>query len=125
MHTERPLSPHLQIYRLPLTAWLSILHRATGALLFLGAGMLTVALFIFSTGEEHWRAVEEILSGWPGILFLTGLNFALYYHLCNGIRHLVWDAGYGLDYKQAYRHGIIMVLIALALSLLTSFLALG
>ncbi|CAG0912183.1 unnamed protein product, partial [Cyprideis torosa] len=93
----RPMSPHLQIYDLPTTAKLSVLHRGTGAALMAGMVLLVIALATAAGGEAAWQTGRTILFSWFGKLVLFGFTVALYYHFCNGIRHLWWDLGRGLD----------------------------
>jgi len=99
-HDKRPMSPHLQIYDLPLAAKLSILHRATGAILFVGLILIVSVLYISSSNIGSWHSLHSFLSSWIGKTILFSFTFALYYHLCNGIRHLLWDIGKGLSLKQ-------------------------
>lgn len=98
---NRPLSPHLQVYRWELTMAMSILHRMTGVFLSLGAAMLAGWVIAAAVGGEVFAAVNGHLSAWYGQLLLFGWSYALFYHLCNGIRHLVWDAGVGLEKETA------------------------
>ncbi len=120
---QRPLSPHLQIYRLPLTAKISILHRATGALLFIGTLLISVILIIAASGSEHWQSLHSILSSVPGKLLLLGLTFALYFHLCSGIRHLLWDIGKGFSPQATNRSNALIIIGSSILTLLTWFIA--
>jgi succinate dehydrogenase / fumarate reductase, cytochrome b subunit len=101
----RPLSPHLQIYRWQLTSVLSILHRATGIALALGAILFVSWLGAASDGPESYAKMQSFLGSWIGLLVLFGWSVALFYHLCNGIRHLIWDTGRGLDLKSVYASG--------------------
>ena len=98
---DRPLSPHLQIYRWQLTSVLSILHRATGVALSVGTILLVWWLVPpLPTGPKPMTAVQDFLGSWIGLLLLFGWSLSLFYHLCNGIRHLVWDTGHALDLKS-------------------------
>src|SRR5438132_11733422 len=106
---DRPLSPHLQIYRWQLTSVLSILHRATGVVLSAGAILLVWWLVAAASGPEAYEGVEDFLGSWIGLLLLFGWSVALFYHLCNGIRHLVWDTGHGLDLKSTYLGGWLVL----------------
>ncbi len=117
-HPERPLSPHLQIYKPQLTSVLSILHRITGMGLAFGALLMTWWLVAAAAGPEAFEATQAIFGSWLGYLILFGLSFALFYHLCNGIRHLVWDAGYCLDIEGVYLSGWIMLAGAFGLTAL-------
>lgn len=120
---KRPMSPHLQIYKLPLTAKLSILHRGTGAALFAGLILMVLVLVSAAGGADSWQSMQGFLSSWFGKLVLFGFTFALYYHLCNGIRHLAWDMGKGFDLKDAALSGKIVIGASVALTILTWLLA--
>ena len=102
--SQAPLSPFLQ-YRPQLTSVLSITHRGTGVLLSIGAVLLSVWLASVAAGAETYHAVAAQLNAWYGRALIIGFIFSLYYHLCNGIRHLCWDLGLGLDLRAAYRSG--------------------
>jgi len=115
---NRPLSPHLQIYRWQLTSVLSILHRATGLFLTLGAVVLVVWLFAAALGDSPFAAVQGFFGSILGRLFLLGSTFSLFYHLVNGIRHLLWDTGFGFDIKTTYATGWIVVAAAFLLTAL-------
>lgn len=101
----RPLSPHLQIYKPQLTSVLSIIHRGTGVFLCAGAVIVTLGLLALSDGMQSWESFREYASSLLGKLVLSSVLLALVYHFLNGIRHLAWDAGYGLDIKQTYASG--------------------
>ena len=105
----RPLSPHLQIYRWQLTSVLSILHRATGIAISVGAILLVSWVGAASDGPESFAAFQRFMGSWLGLLLLFGWSVALFYHLCNGIRHLWWDTGHGLDLKSVYASGWAML----------------
>ena len=106
----RPLSPHLQIYRLPLTAWLSITHRITGIGLALGTLLLTWWVASAASGPEAYDVATACIRSWFGLLILFGFSVALYFHLCNGIRHLVWDAGRSFDLASTARGNVFVLL---------------
>lgn len=116
--SERPLSPHLQIYRWQLTMTLSIAHRATGIALSVGTLLLVWWLVAAATGPEAYRVVQEFLGSWLGILLLVGWSLSLFYHLCAGIRHLVWDTGHGFDIKTVYQSGWTVVVASIGLTIL-------
>jgi succinate dehydrogenase / fumarate reductase, cytochrome b subunit len=97
----RPLSPHLQVWRWHITMWTSILHRMTGVALYAGALILAGWAIALAAGPEVYGAYKAILGSPLGKLVMFGLTLLLFYHLANGIRHLVWDAGHGLDVKSA------------------------
>src|SRR5207248_1314360 len=110
----RPLSPHLQIYRLPLTAILSIGHRIAGVALGLAAIAISALLVSAATGEAAYHRVHAILASVPGHVLIWLCVFGFHFHLCNGIRHLIWDTGRALDLKSVDR-GAAAVLVAAAL----------
>ena len=114
---NRPLSPHLQIYRPQLTSVLSILHRLTGIALAAGAVMLVVWLLAAAAGPEAFAAVQAFNGSWIGLALLAGWSFALFYHLCNGVRHLFWDAGMGFELRTVYASGRAVVAVSAALTL--------
>lgn len=120
---KRPLSPHLQHYRLPLTAWLSISHRAAGIVNSVAIVMLVVLIASAAGTPEGYERVAGIVGSWFGSLALFGFTVTLYYHLCNGIRHLVWDFGYGFEIATAMRSGYISLGAAAALSVATWLVA--
>ena len=107
--SERPLSPHLQIYRWYLTMALSIGHRVTGIGLALGLLLLTWWLLALASGPAAFATVQAVMHSWLGVLVLFIYTFVLFYHLGNGVRHLVWDAGYGFDVEVAARSGIAVL----------------
>jgi len=97
----RPLSPHLQIYRLTITMFMSIVHRITGAALYFGTALLAWWLIAAATGPEAYAAFAACASSWLGQLVLIGYVWALTYHLFSGIRYLIWDTGRYMAPKQA------------------------
>jgi succinate dehydrogenase / fumarate reductase cytochrome b subunit len=115
---ERPLSPHLQIYRWQITSVLSILHRLTGVALGLGALLLAWWLIATAMGPETFATVQGFLRSILGRVILLGFTFALFFHLCNGIRHLAWDLGLGLDIPTVTRSGWAAVVTSVALTVL-------
>ena len=116
---NRPLSPHIQIYRPQLTSVLSILHRITGVALTVGTLLLAWWLVAGTYGADAFANVQGFLGSWFGQLLLWGFTFAVYYHLANGIRHLFWDFGCGFELDQVQKSGIIMVAAAGGLTLIT------
>lgn len=105
----RPLSPHLQVYRPQLTSVLSIMHRGTGIALAFGTFLLVWWVFSIAHSETAFSNIQAFLASWLGRLMLLAWSYALFYHLCNGIRHLFWDAGRGFDLDIAYRNGWLVV----------------
>ncbi|HVM80723.1 MAG TPA: succinate dehydrogenase, cytochrome b556 subunit [Stellaceae bacterium] len=118
MSAERPLSPHLQIYRPQLTSVLSILHRITGVALAVGTLLLAWWLVALASGEDAFNAAQGFVGSWLGKLLLLGWSFAVFYHLANGIRHLFWDAGYGFEIKTTYASGWTVVAASTLLTVL-------
>lgn len=116
--SNRPLSPHLQVYRPQLTSVLSITHRGTGIFLALGALYLVCWLLAIASGPDAYASVSAFSASIIGRLLLLGWTFSLFYHLANGIRHLVWDAGVGLDLKTTYMSGWLVVVGAVALTVI-------
>ena len=120
---SRPLSPHLQIYKLPPTALMSVLHRGTGVVLCIGTLFLVLVLASAAVGAENFAGTYNLLSSWFGYLVLFGFTFALYAHFCNGIRHLLWDMGYGFDISNATKGAMASFVAALVLTVLTWIVA--
>lgn len=114
--TERPLSPHLSIYRWPVTMTLSILHRVTGVAMSIGLLALTGWLVQAAAGPEQYQQVRVAMGSPPGRLLLVAVSFAFFLHLGNGIRHLVWDLGYGFEKRQANASAWFVVVLALVLT---------
>lgn len=109
MSKERPLSPHLLIYRPQLTSMMSISHRLSGAALASGSLLLVWWIVALATGPEYYAFVQMIMTSIPGQIVLFGFTAAIFYHLSNGIRHLFWDFGYGLSLEGVYRGGWIVM----------------
>lgn len=122
---NRPLSPHLQVYRPQLTSVLSIMHRGTGVALSLGTVLLVWWLMAAASGPSAFALVQGFVGSWIGLLLLFGWSFALFYHLANGIRHLFWDAGYGFDMKTVYASGWVVVAASGALTVLAWIIGLA
>lgn len=118
----RPLSPHLQVYRPQITSVLSICHRFTGIGLTVGTLMLSCWLVSAALGPTAHESLQVWLASPFGKLLLLGWTFCLFYHLSNGIRHLVWDAGWGFELKTADLTGWIVVVAACVLTV-TSWVA--
>jgi succinate dehydrogenase / fumarate reductase cytochrome b subunit len=115
---ERPLSPHLQIYRWYFTMALSIAHRITGVGLALGLVLFTWWLLALASGPEAFATVHGITDSWFGALILFFYTLALFYHMGNGVRHLVWDCGYGFDPQVARASGAAVLVFAGAMTVL-------
>jgi succinate dehydrogenase / fumarate reductase cytochrome b subunit len=106
--STRPLSPHMTIYRWPVTMMTSITHRVTGVGLAVGAVILAWWLVSISNGPEGWQNFHAVSDTPLGLLVLFGLTWSLVYHFLNGIRHLAWDLGYGFDKRVAERNSVII-----------------
>lgn len=98
---DRPLSPHISVYRWPITMALSILHRITGVALSLGFVVLVAWLFDAASGPDAYAVFMSVMDTITGKLLLVAWSFAFFYHLSNGARHLLWDTGRGLEKRQA------------------------
>ncbi len=115
---SRPLSPHLQVYRWQISNTLSILHRLTGVVLALGGLALVAWLLALASGQAAFAGANALLGSLAGQLALVGWTFCFFYHLCNGLRHLAWDAGHGFDKAVARKSGIAVVTAAVLLSVI-------
>jgi succinate dehydrogenase cytochrome b subunit len=116
---KRPLSPHLQVYKLPLTAWVSITHRATGVFLSIGALFLSCWLVGLATSEEAFSNIQQYMTTWYGKIILIGFIFSIYLHLANGVRHLIWDAGKGFEKSTTAKSSYIVIAFTLILTVVT------
>ena len=116
---QRPLSPHLSVYKWQLHAITSILTRITGNALIVGVILFVSWLLAAATSDASFRAVNAIISSWFGKLVLIGSLWALWYHTLGGVRHLIWDNAQGLDLETAYKLGWIVVYGSGFLTLLT------
>ncbi len=113
----RPLSPHLQVYRPQITSVLSITHRISGVALGAGALLLTWWLVAAVEGPESFNEVQAVIGSWYGRLLIFGFTLAFFFHLSNGVRHLFWDLGYGLELRSVYRSGWVVMALTLVLTL--------
>ena len=112
----RPLSPHLSIYRWPVTMTVSILHRATGVAMSVGLIIFAVWLMQTAAGAEQYAAFSGLMSSLFGKLALIGWSYAFFFHLSNGVRHLVWDAGYGFEKHQADASAWFVLVVSILLT---------
>jgi succinate dehydrogenase / fumarate reductase cytochrome b subunit len=115
-HDGRPLSPHIQIYRPQLTSVLSITHRLTGIALSAGSLLIATWLIAGAVGPACYMAVLGFMRSWIGLVLLFGLTFSIFFHLCNGIRHLFWDTARGFDLGTIYASGWAVVALSLVLT---------
>lgn len=122
---DRPLSPDLQIYRPQLTSVLSITHRLTGVALSVGSPLLVCWLIAAAMGPQAYSTLHVFLASWLGLALLLGWTFSLFFHLCNGIRHLFWDAGHGFDLQTIYASGWAVVAISITLTLSAWIISFG
>ena len=122
---NRPLSPDLQIYRPQLTSVLSITHRLTGIALSISSPLLVCWLIAAAAGPSTYTTLHGLLASWLGLILLLGWTFSLFFHLCNGIRHLFWDAGYGFDLQTIYASGWAVVIISIGLTLTAWIISFG
>lgn len=116
---ERPLSPHLQIYRIQLTSVTSILTRITGNALIVAIILAVWWLLAAATSEQAFAMANAVATSWFGDLVFTGSAWAVWYHYLAGLRHLYFDAGHGLDIKSAERLGWGLIIGSVVLTLIT------
>ena len=124
MAKERPISPHLQVYKPQITSVLSIFHRITGVALTFGLILLVAWIFTLSLGEEYFEYFSLFIKSWFGLLILFGFTLALNYHFCNGIRHLFWDVGYGYEIETVHKSGLAVLIVSFSLTTLIWYLVL-
>lgn len=108
---RRPISPFMlgSAYKPQMSSMTSIAHRITGCALGLGTLLLTLWLVCAASGDGAFSVIQAVLASWIGILILIGFTFAMFYHFCNGIRHLAWDAGRGFELPVMHRSGWTVV----------------
>jgi succinate dehydrogenase / fumarate reductase cytochrome b subunit len=112
----RPLSPHLQVYKPQMTSVLSILHRFCGVALAVGTLLVVAVLLASAMGEPAYTVVMDFIASPVGMFMLFGWSAALFYHLCNGVRHLIWDTGRLFKIEDAYKAGYVVLLISVMLT---------
>jgi succinate dehydrogenase / fumarate reductase cytochrome b subunit len=105
---ERPLSPHVQVWRWHITMATSILHRATGVALYVGALIAAAWAVALAQGPDAYATFKHVMGSPLGKLVMLGLTVSYFYHLANGVRHLVWDTGHGLDVKSANASAVVV-----------------
>ncbi|TBR39158.1 MULTISPECIES: succinate dehydrogenase, cytochrome b556 subunit [Dyella] len=115
--TRRPLSPHLQIYKWQVQMITSILHRATGIALSVGTLLVLWGVFSLAYSEDTWNQFKTCIGSPVGMILLFGWSWALFYHLCNGIRHLVQDGGIGYEIPQFVRSSWASIIVSIVLTL--------
>ena len=120
---ERPMSPHLQIYKLPLTAYVSIANRIAGVINSVAMVLLVLVLAVAAGSTSDSSFILSVLNSWFGKLVLFGFTLSLYYHMCNGIRHLFWDVGMGFELETANKTAKVSIGVAVALTIITWIIA--
>ncbi|HMF66127.1 MAG TPA: succinate dehydrogenase, cytochrome b556 subunit [Phyllobacterium sp.] len=118
LHANRPLSPHLQIYKPIPTMVMSIVHRITGSALYVGTLLVAWWLIAAATNEEYFNFVSAIYGSWIGLLVLLGYTWALIHHMIGGIRHLIWDTGRGLEKDTTTKMAWASLILSVALTIL-------
>ena len=122
---NRPLSPHLQVYRWRISMAVSIMHRVSGVVLSVGTAFLVIWLLAAATNAALMQPIQSLFGSWIGKIALLGWTVAFYVHLLNGIRHLCWDAGIGFDQKVYTISGWAVAVGVVVLTTLTWFAALA
>ena len=117
VNSNRPISPHLQAYKLPLTGIISITHRITGVLLSVGLIVIIYILSAMAGGADNYAAMKQMMNSWLIRLLYWGFIYALFFHLCHGVRHLIWDAGRSFDRETLNRYALIELVISITLTL--------
>lgn len=120
---NRPLSPHMTIYRPQVTSVFSILHRITGVAMTLGAVLVVWWFLAAATSPEYFETVDGLMTSWIGGLILIGSVWALWFHFCNGIRHLVWDLGMGMEIDDVAQTAWLTLAVSIILTIITIFIA--
>jgi succinate dehydrogenase / fumarate reductase cytochrome b subunit len=119
INTNRPTSPHLQVYRLPLTGIMSITHRMTGVMLSVGLALFVYIISALAGGGMAYDTMQTVMSHWLMKIVGWAFIYALFFHLCHGIRHLIWDAGNSFERDTLDRYALIELAASLLLTLMT------
>lgn len=119
---QRPLSPHLQIYKLPLTAIVSISNRASGVVNIMAMTLLVLAIVAAASPGDS-SIILSVIDSWFGRLVLFGFTLSLFFHMCNGIRHLFWDVGKGFELDAANKSAKVSIAAAVVLTIITWIIA--
>ena len=122
---SRPLSPHLQVYRWQITMTMSILHRVSGVVLTVGAFGFAWWLLALAAGGDQYAHASAVIASPFGLLMLFGFSLSLVYHLLNGLRHLMWDMGWGYDIPEVYRSGWAVAALTVVFTAAIWFAAFG
>ena len=123
--SKNPLSPHLQIYRWHISSLLSITHRISGVINLLALILIFFWLIFLSLGENYYQSFLLTINSFIGKFILIGFTWSMSFHILSGIRHLVWDLGYGFEIKTANISGIIVIISSLVLTIIFWLLARG
>ena len=115
--SNRPTSPHLQAYKLPLTGIISITHRMTGVLLSVGLIFVVDIMSAIAGGSQSYESMQVLTAFWPIKLIYWGFSYALVFHLCHGVRHLIWDAGKSFDRDTMDKYALIELCISLVITI--------
>ncbi len=118
-NANRPISPHLQIYKLPLTGIISISHRMTGMLLSAGLLLFVYLISAVAGGAESYATMQAVTTLWLIKLVYWGFVYALFFHCCHGVRHLIWDAGQSFELETLNRYAFIELIASLVLTVIT------
>lgn len=116
--SNRPLSPHLQVYRLPLTGVISICHRMTGVILAVGVVFFVALLLALASGPHSFAPAQSFLNSLLGRIVLFLWSYTLFFHLCHGIRHLLWDTGHGFDKESLGKLALLELVASVGITLL-------
>ena len=123
--SKNPLSPHLQIYRWHISSLLSITHRISGVVNLLALILIFFWLITLSLGENNYESFLLIINSFFGKFILIGFTWSMIFHSLSGIRHLIWDLGYGFEIKTANISGIIVIISSLVLTIIFWLFARG
>ena len=122
---QNPISPHLQIYRWHISSLLSITHRIVGVVNLLALMLMFFWLLTFSLGESNYELFLLAINSFFGKFILIGFTWSMSFHICSGIRHLVWDMGYGFEIKTANISGVLVILFSLVATIIFWLLGKG
>ena len=121
MLANRPLSPHLQVYRLPLTGLISIAHRIAGVMLSLGLILFVFVLAAIAMGDGAYHSMQVFMANWLCQVIYWGFIYALFFHLCHGVRHLIWDVGKSFERDTLTTFAVIELIASAVLTVTTFF----
>ncbi len=122
-NSERPTSPHMSVYRWPISMTLSILHRMTGVALAVGLVVYVAWLMAAAGGSNDYRQFVDLMQSPLGRIALVGWSLAFFFHLCNGVRHLFWDTGRGFEMSQVNASAWTVIVTSVVMTLLYWWLA--